>query len=99
MYPQKFLAAFTCFQLTESLGSVESLIDHSVSMTRSAMPKAEREKIGFSDGLFGIDLKKNYLDEDAKSLSIAVWKSLYGKTPTIGTPLRKKVGVAFTLTA
>ncbi len=53
---QKFLAALKYFPLAESLGGVESLIDHPASMTHAAIPRAEREKIGLSDGLFRISV-------------------------------------------
>lgn len=53
---QKFLQALSYFPLAESLGGVESLIDHPVSMTHSILSKEEREKIGLSDGLFRISV-------------------------------------------
>ncbi|MCI0339765.1 MAG: cystathionine gamma-synthase [Planctomycetales bacterium] len=39
------------FRCAESLGGVESLIEHPASMTHASIPKAEREKAGLSDGL------------------------------------------------
>ncbi|HVA96217.1 MAG TPA: PLP-dependent aspartate aminotransferase family protein [Candidatus Acidoferrales bacterium] len=54
--PQKFIAALTYFPLAESLGAVESLIDHPASMTHASIPKSEREKIGLSDGLFRLSV-------------------------------------------
>jgi cystathionine gamma-lyase len=39
------------FQLAESLGGVESLIEHPAIMTHASIPKAEREKLGILDGL------------------------------------------------
>lgn len=53
---QAFLKALTYFPLAESLGGVESLIDHPASMTHASIPKAEREKIGLSDNLFRISV-------------------------------------------
>jgi cysteine-S-conjugate beta-lyase len=53
---KKFLAALKYFPLAESLGGVESLIDHPASMTHSAIPKEERQKIGLSDNLFRISV-------------------------------------------
>lgn len=52
----KFLSALKYFPLAESLGGVESLIDHPASMTHSAIPKSERLKIGLSDNLFRISV-------------------------------------------
>lgn len=53
---QSFLKALRYFPLAESLGGVESLIDHPASMTHAAIPKEEREKIGLSDGLLRISV-------------------------------------------
>jgi cystathionine gamma-lyase len=39
------------FALAESLGGVESLIGHPVTMTHASIPKEEREKIGIVDSL------------------------------------------------
>lgn len=44
------------FALAESLGGVESLIGHPASMTHGAIPKADREKAGLSDGLIRISV-------------------------------------------
>lgn len=53
---KKFLGALVYFPLAESLGGVESLIDHPASMTHASIPKAEREKIGLTDGLLRISV-------------------------------------------
>ncbi|MFZ2206847.1 MAG: PLP-dependent aspartate aminotransferase family protein [Microgenomates group bacterium] len=53
---KKFLSSLTNFPLAESLGGVESLIDHPASMTHASIPKEEREKIGLSDGLLRISV-------------------------------------------
>lgn len=39
------------FTLAESLGGVESLIEHPPSMTHASVPEADRRKIGIDDGL------------------------------------------------
>lgn len=51
-----FLKLLKFFPLAESLGGVESLIDHPASMTHAAIPKVEREKIGLSDRLLRISV-------------------------------------------
>lgn len=71
---KKFLAALTYFPLAESLGAVESLIDHPVSMTHSAIPKEEREKIGLSDGLFRISVGIENVDDLLEDLAQALEK-------------------------
>lgn len=53
---KKFLQSLKYFPLAESLGGVESLIDHPASMTHASIPKEEREKIGLSDGLLRISV-------------------------------------------
>lgn len=47
----KVVSSFRFFTLAESLGGVESLVDHPASMTHASIPKEEREKNGLSDGL------------------------------------------------
>ena len=46
-----FASSLALFALAESLGGVESLVDHPASMTHASIPRAEREKVGISDGL------------------------------------------------
>ncbi|MEK7079533.1 MAG: PLP-dependent aspartate aminotransferase family protein, partial [Patescibacteria group bacterium] len=53
---KKFLSSLEYFPLAESLGGVESLIDHPASMTHASIPKEEREKIGLSDGLLRVSV-------------------------------------------
>ncbi|MDH3268840.1 MAG: PLP-dependent aspartate aminotransferase family protein [Ignavibacteria bacterium] len=48
---KKVLNNVKIFTLAESLGGVESLICHPASMTHASVPKAEREKYGFTDAL------------------------------------------------
>lgn len=45
------LGATRLFTLAESLGGVESLIEHPASMTHASMPRDVRERIGVVDGL------------------------------------------------
>jgi cystathionine gamma-synthase len=46
-----FASGLELFALAESLGGIESLIDHPASMTHASIPRAEREKVGIFDGL------------------------------------------------
>lgn len=39
------------FALAESLGGVESLVGHPVTMTHASIPKAKRESMGLTDGI------------------------------------------------
>lgn len=46
---KRFISGLQYFVLAESLGGVESMINHSASMSHGAMSKAEREAIGIYD--------------------------------------------------
>jgi len=48
---RRFLERVEIFALAESLGGVESLIEHPAIMTHASVPRDIREKIGISDGL------------------------------------------------
>jgi cystathionine gamma-lyase len=47
----RFVKGLGLFTLAESLGAVESLVDHPASMTHASVPKKEREAHGVTDGL------------------------------------------------
>jgi cystathionine beta-lyase/cystathionine gamma-synthase len=72
---KKFLKALKYFPLAESLGGVESLIDHPATMTHGAIPKEEREKIGLSDELFRISVGIENIDDLVADLNQALDKS------------------------
>jgi cystathionine gamma-lyase len=44
------------FTLAESLGGVESLIEHPASMTHASIPAEERRKIGLTDSLIRLSV-------------------------------------------
>lgn len=48
---RRFLERCELFTLAESLGGVESLIEHPALMTHASIPAAQRAKIGIDDGL------------------------------------------------
>jgi cystathionine gamma-lyase len=48
---RRFLERGEVFALAESLGGVESLLDHPAIMTHASVPPEERAKLGISDGL------------------------------------------------
>ena len=54
---------FKVFSLAESLGGVESLINHPVSMTHGSIPKAEREKVGVTDNLLRLSVGVEDIDD------------------------------------
>lgn len=49
-------SSFKIFSLAESLGGVESLINHPATMTHASIPKAEREKAGVVDNLLRLSV-------------------------------------------
>ncbi|MFH1549988.1 MAG: PLP-dependent aspartate aminotransferase family protein [Planctomycetota bacterium] len=51
-----FLSNLEIVSLAESLGGVESLIEHPALMTHSSMSKEEREKVGITDSLIRISV-------------------------------------------
>jgi cystathionine gamma-lyase len=52
----KFLEDIPLFALAESLGGVESLIEHPAQMTHASVPRERREAIGITDGLIRISV-------------------------------------------
>ena len=51
-----FMENVELFSLAESLGGVESLINHPASMTHASIPKEERLKNGLSDSLIRLSV-------------------------------------------
>lgn len=49
-------SSFKVFSLAESLGGVESLINHPATMTHASIPKAERDKAGVVDNLLRLSV-------------------------------------------
>lgn len=71
---KRFLSSLVYFPLAESLGGVESLIDHPASMTHASIPKAEREKIGLSDGLLRVSVGIENIEDLIEDLKQALDK-------------------------
>jgi cystathionine gamma-lyase len=57
------LGKFRVFALAESLGGVESLIEHPAIMTHASIPKEMREKIGIADGLIRLSVGVEHVDD------------------------------------
>ncbi len=53
---RKVLERCELFALAESLGGVESLIEHPAIMTHASIPAANRKKLGISDGLIRLSV-------------------------------------------
>jgi cystathionine gamma-lyase len=70
-----FLKAVKVFACAESLGGVESLIEHPAIMTHASIPKENREKLGISDGLIrlsvGIEDGQDLVDDLGQAFAAA----------------------------
>ena len=53
---KRVASSFRVFALAESLGGVESLVDHPATMTHASIPREERERAGFRDGLIRLSV-------------------------------------------
>ena len=65
-------SSFHVFSLAESLGGVESLVNHPATMTHASIPKAERERVGVVDNLLrlsvGVEDVEDLLEDIKKAL-------------------------------
>jgi cystathionine gamma-lyase len=72
---RKFLKTVKIFACAESLGGVESLIEHPAIMTHASIPKENREKLGISDGLIrlsvGIEDASDLVDDLSRAFDAA----------------------------
>ena len=53
---KRITSSFKVFTLAESLGGVESLVNHPATMTHASIPKEERDKIGITDNLIRLSV-------------------------------------------
>jgi cystathionine gamma-lyase len=53
---RRMLERCKLFSLAESLGGVESLIEHPAIMTHASVPAANRKRLGISDGLIRLSV-------------------------------------------
>jgi len=69
---KRVLSATHLFSLAESLGGVESLINHPASMTHASIPREERIKNGLSDGLIRLSIGIEDADDLIEDLKNAI---------------------------
>src|SRR3989338_7283064 len=69
---RRFLERVKIFSLAESLGGVESLIEHPAIMTHASLPKEVREKIGISDELIRVSVGIEHVDDLISDLAQAL---------------------------
>jgi cystathionine gamma-lyase len=60
---RRFLEAVRIFACAESLGGVESLVEHPAIMTHASVPKETRERLGIADGLIRISAGIEKVDD------------------------------------
>ena len=59
---KRFLERFKLFTLTESLGGVESLIEHPAIMTHASLPEDVLKDLGIDEGLVCVSVGSESID-------------------------------------
>jgi cystathionine gamma-lyase len=72
---RRFLENVKLFSLAESLGGVESLVDHPAIMTHASIPKTVREGLGIYDNLIRLSVGIEDADDLIKDLEKAFSKA------------------------
>jgi cystathionine gamma-lyase/homocysteine desulfhydrase len=71
---RKFTSALQYFTLGESLGGVESLVCHPVTMTHGSVPEARRKELGITEGLVrlsvGVEDVEDLLQDVERGLNV-----------------------------
>jgi cystathionine gamma-lyase len=67
-----FLRRVNVFTLADSLGGVESLIGHPVSMSHSAVPESERKRLGITDTLIRVSVGTENIEDLIEDLEQAL---------------------------
>lgn len=68
----KIASSFKVFSLAESLGGVESLVNHPATMTHASIPREEREKAGVVDNLLRLSVGIEHVDDLLADLAQAL---------------------------
>jgi cystathionine gamma-lyase len=68
----KIASSFKVFSLAESLGGVESLINHPATMTHASIPKAERDKAGVVENLLRLSVGVEDIEDIIEDLKQAL---------------------------
>ncbi|KFI05625.1 PLP-dependent aspartate aminotransferase family protein [Massilia sp. BSC265] len=69
---RRFLEACQVFTLAESLGGVESLIEHPALMTHASIPAEQRAQLGIGDGLIRLSVGIEHLEDQREDLRRAL---------------------------
>lgn len=70
----KLMESVELFSLAESLGGVESLINHPASMTHASIPREDRMKSGLTDSLIRLSIGVEDVDDLLQDLDQALQK-------------------------
>lgn len=73
---RKFLETVRVFSLAESLGGVESLVDHPAIMTHASLPPETRKSLGISDSLIRLSVGVEHIDDLRQDLDHALRAAL-----------------------
>jgi cystathionine gamma-lyase len=68
----RFLEALRVFALAESLGGVESLIEHPAIMTHATIPPEQRAALGIGDSLVRLSVGIEAVDDLTRDLRRAL---------------------------
>jgi cystathionine gamma-lyase len=69
---RRFLEACAVFTLAESLGGVESLIEHPAIMTHATIPADQRAQLGITDGLIRLSVGIEHVEDQRADLARAL---------------------------
>ncbi|MFC3456865.1 MULTISPECIES: trans-sulfuration enzyme family protein [Massilia] len=69
---RRFLETCSVFTLAESLGGVESLIEHPALMTHATIPPAQRAELGIGDSLIRLSVGIEHLEDQRADLARAL---------------------------
>ena len=69
---RRFLEQCDVFTLAESLGGVESLIEHPAIMTHATIPADQRARLGIGDGLIRLSVGIEHVDDQRADLAKAL---------------------------
>jgi cystathionine gamma-synthase len=72
---KNFVSRLELFALAESLGGIESLVDHPASMTHASIPRGDREKVGIYDGLVRLSVGIENVEDLLADLGQALEKA------------------------
>ncbi|MFI4963190.1 MAG: PLP-dependent transferase, partial [Legionellales bacterium] len=67
-----FLSRCELFTLAESLGGVESLIEHPAIMTHASIPPEKRKELGIDDGLIRLSVGIEHISDLRADLEYAL---------------------------